>query len=34
MYKEEVAVYSEIQTQHTTQCEHHVGFLDVKTGGM
>jgi len=34
MYKKEIVVCSEIHKQDTTQCEHHVGFWDVKTGGM
>jgi len=29
MYKAKVAVYSEIRTKHSTQSEHHVGFLNV-----
>jgi hypothetical protein len=33
MYKAEVAVYSEIRTKHSTQCEHHVEFLNVKPSG-
>jgi hypothetical protein len=33
MYKEEVAVCSEIRTNHSTQGEHHVEFLNVKSGG-
>ena len=33
MYKAKVAIYSEVHTQHTTQSEHHVEFLDVKHGG-
>ena len=32
-YKEKVAVCSEIRTKHSTQSEHHVEFLNVKTGG-
>ena len=33
IYKAKVAVWSEIRTKHSTQSEHHVVFLDVKTGG-
>jgi hypothetical protein len=32
MYKANVAVCSEIRTKHTTQSEHHVEFLNVKSG--
>jgi hypothetical protein len=32
-YKAKVAVYSEIRTQHSTQSEHYVEFLNVKPGG-
>jgi hypothetical protein len=32
-YKANVAVSSEIRTQHTTQSEHHVEFLNAKPGG-
>ena len=30
-YKAKVAVCSQIRTKHTTQSEHHVEFLNVKT---
>jgi hypothetical protein len=30
MYKEKVAVYSDISTKHSTQSERHVEFLKVK----
>jgi hypothetical protein len=33
MYKEKVAVYSEIRTKYSTQSEHHVEFLNIKPGG-
>jgi len=34
MYKAKVAVCSEIRTKHSTQQgEHHVEFLNVKSGG-
>jgi hypothetical protein len=33
MYKAKVAVCSEIRTKHSTRSEHHVEFLNVKTGG-
>jgi len=33
MYKAEVAVCSDIRTKHSTQSEHHVEFLNVKTDG-
>jgi hypothetical protein len=33
MYKAKVAVCSEIRTKHSTQSEHHIEFVDVKTGG-
>jgi hypothetical protein len=33
MYTGKVAVYSEICTKHSTQSEHHVEFLNVKSGG-
>ena len=33
MYKEKVAVCSEIRTEQSTQSEHHVEFLNVKPGG-
>jgi hypothetical protein len=33
MYKAEVAVFSEIHAKHSTQSEHHVELLDVKSGG-
>jgi hypothetical protein len=29
MYKEKTAVCSEIRTQHSTQSEHHIEFLNV-----
>ena len=32
-YKAKVAVCSEIRTKHWTQSEHHVEFLNVKSGG-
>jgi len=32
-YKAKVAVCSEIRTKHSTQSEHHVEFLNVKSGG-
>jgi hypothetical protein len=32
-YKAKVAVCPEIRTKHLTQGEHHVEFLNVKTGG-
>jgi len=32
MYKEKVAVCSEIRTKHSTQSEHRVEFLNVKPG--
>jgi len=32
MYKAKVAVCSEIRAKHSTQGEHHVKFLSVKTG--
>jgi hypothetical protein len=28
-----VAVCSQIRTKHSTQSEHHVEFLDIKSGG-
>ena len=31
MYKAKVAVCSEIRTKHSTQSDHHVEFLNVKT---
>jgi hypothetical protein len=34
MYKAKAAVWSEICTKHITQCEHHVEYLNVKTGGI
>jgi len=34
MYKGKVAVCSENRTQHSTQSEHHVEFLNIKPGGM
>ena len=30
LYKTNVAVCSEIRTEHVTQCEHHVEFLNIK----
>ena len=33
IYKAKVAVCSEIRTKHSTQREHHVEFLNVKSGG-
>jgi hypothetical protein len=33
MYKAKVAVCCEIRTKHSTQSEHHVQFLNVKSGG-
>jgi hypothetical protein len=33
MYKAKVAVCSEIRTEHLTQSEHHVEFLNIKLGG-
>jgi len=32
-YKEKFTVCSEICTKHSTQGEHHVELLNVKTGG-
>ena len=32
-YKAKVAICSEIRTKHSTQSEHHVEFLNVKSGG-
>ena len=32
MYKEKVAVCSEIRIKHSTQSEHHVEFFNVKPG--
>jgi hypothetical protein len=32
-YKAKVAVCSEICTKQSTQSEHHVEFLNIKTGG-
>jgi hypothetical protein len=34
MYKAKFAVCSEIYTKHSTQSERHIGFLNVKPGGM
>ena len=34
MYKTKDAVWSEIHTNHSTESEHHVEFLNVKPGGM
>ena len=33
MYKEKVAVFSEISAKYSTQSEHHVEFLNVEPGG-
>jgi hypothetical protein len=33
-YKAKVVVCSEIRTNHSTQSEHHVEFLNIKTGGV
>jgi hypothetical protein len=33
IYKENVAVCSEIRTKHSMQREHHVEFLNIKPGG-
>ena len=33
LYKAEVAVRSDIRTEHSTQSEHHVEFLNVKRCG-
>ena len=33
MYKAKVAVCSDIRTEHSTQSERHVEFLNVKLGG-
>jgi len=33
MYKAEVAVCSAIRTKHSKQCDPHVEFLIVKSGG-
>jgi len=33
MYTAKVAVPSQIRTKHSTQSEHHVEFLNIKTGG-
>jgi len=32
-YEAKAAVCSKIRTKHSTQSEHHVEFLNVKTGG-
>jgi len=32
-YKAKAAVCSAIRTEHSTQSEHHVEFLNVKAGG-
>jgi len=32
-YKENIALCSEIHTKHSTQGEHHVEILNVKSGG-
>ena len=34
LYKATVAVCSDIRTEHSSQRERHVEFLDVKPGGM
>jgi len=33
MYKEKVAVCSDIRTKHPTQSEHNVEFFNIKPGG-
>jgi len=33
LYEVKVALCSAVLTQHTTQCEYHVEFLNVKIGG-
>ena len=33
MYKEKVAVWSDIRTKHSTQSERHVEFLNIKPDG-
>jgi hypothetical protein len=33
MYRGNVAVCAEIRTEHSTQSEHHIEFLNVKPGG-
>jgi hypothetical protein len=33
IYKSKAAVCSEIRTKQSTQSEHHVEFLNVKSGG-
>jgi len=33
MFKEKVAVWSQIRTKHWKQSEHHLEFLNVKPGG-
>jgi hypothetical protein len=33
MYKAKAAVCSEIRTKHSMQCEYHVEFLNIKSGG-
>jgi hypothetical protein len=33
MHKSKVTLGFEIRTKHSTQSEHHVEFLNVKTGG-
>jgi len=33
LYKEYVPVFSQILTNHSKQREHHVEFLNVKSGG-
>jgi len=32
MYREIIAVCSEIHTKHSTQSKHHVQFLNIKPG--
>jgi hypothetical protein len=32
-YTAKLAVYSEIRTKHSTQSEHRVEYLNVKSGG-
>jgi len=32
LYKAKIAVCSEIRTKHSTQSEHHVEFLNIKSG--
>jgi hypothetical protein len=33
LYSEVIAVCSDFRTKHSTQSEHHIGFLSVKHGG-